>query len=169
LQECLGKYQILLSAYKHKSSRPTPSAVDFDLSDIIGDTTSNINNDSVKQAQIAIENLTKDIIAQEILLTQRHRDLEQESKQKIEELQIAEREWKSVTKHGQRRAAQQTELSRFQQEIRLFTTKIVDLERRIEEKKLLTIELKKEFDRIKSGIVERLQELYDHLQILNVK
>jgi hypothetical protein len=83
LQELLGKYQILLSAYKHKAPRPPPSAVDFDLNDIIGDTTSNINNDSVKQAQIAIENLTKEIIAQEILFTQNHRDLEQESKQVI--------------------------------------------------------------------------------------
>ena len=86
LQELLGKYQILLSAYKHKAPRPPPSAVDFDLSDIIGDTTSNINNDSVKQAQIAIESLTKEITAQEILLTQRHRDLEQESKQVFEYL-----------------------------------------------------------------------------------
>jgi hypothetical protein len=83
LQELLGKYQILLSAYKHKAPRPPSIAVDFDLSDIIGDTTSNINNDSVKQAQIAIENLTKEIIAEEILLTQRHRDFEQESKQVI--------------------------------------------------------------------------------------
>jgi len=83
LQELLGKYQILLSAYKHKAPRPPSIAVDFDLNDIIGDTTSNINNDSVKQAQIAIENLTKEIIAEEILLTQRHRDFEQESKQVI--------------------------------------------------------------------------------------
>ncbi|CAF3277452.1 unnamed protein product [Rotaria socialis] len=156
LQEWLGKYQILLSAYKHKAPRPPPTAVDFDLSDIIGDTTSNINNDSVKQAQIAIENLTKEIIAQEILLAQRHRDLEQESKQKIEELQSAEREWKSAAKHGQRRAAQQNELSRFQQEIRLIAIKVVDLERRTEEKKALTTELKKEFDRIKSGIIDLL-------------
>lgn len=81
MQELLGKYQILLSAYKHKALRAPPPAVDFDLSDIIGDTTSNISNDSVRQAQIAIENLTKEITAQEILLTQRQRDLEQESKQ----------------------------------------------------------------------------------------
>ena len=81
MQELLGKYQILLSAYKHKAPRATPSAVDFDLSDIIGDTTSNINNDSVRQAQIAIEHLTKEITVEEISLTQRHRDLEQESKQ----------------------------------------------------------------------------------------
>lgn len=81
MQELLGKYQILLSAYKHKALRVPPPAVDFDLSDIIGDTTSNISNDSVRQAQIAIENLTKEITAQEILLTQRQRDLEQESKQ----------------------------------------------------------------------------------------
>ncbi|CAF0860860.1 unnamed protein product [Adineta ricciae] len=156
LQELLGKYQILLSAYKHKAVRPPPTAVDFDLSDIIGDTTSNINNDSVQQAQLAIENLTKEISAQEMLLTQRHRELEQESKQKIEELQAAERDWKSAAKQGQRRAAQQNELSRFQQEIRLLTTKNIDLERRIEEKKNSTGELKKEFDRIKSGIVELL-------------
>lgn len=81
MQELLGKYQVLLSAYKHKALRVPPPAVDFDLSDIIGDTTSNISNDSVRQAQIAIENLTKEITAQEILLTQRQRDLEQESKQ----------------------------------------------------------------------------------------
>ncbi len=76
----------MLSAYKHKAPRVPPTAVDFDLSDIIGDTASNINNDSVKQAQIAIENLTKEITAEEILLTQRHRDLEQESKQVIERI-----------------------------------------------------------------------------------
>jgi len=50
------------------------------LSDIIGETTSTIDNDSVKQAQIAIENLTKEINAQEISLTQQNRDFEQESK-----------------------------------------------------------------------------------------
>jgi hypothetical protein len=71
---------MLLSTYKHKAPRPPPSSVDFDLSDIIGDRTSNIENNSVKQAQIAIENLTKEINSQEISLTQRHRDLEQESK-----------------------------------------------------------------------------------------
>ncbi|CAF0825368.1 unnamed protein product [Adineta steineri] len=156
LQELLGRYQILLAAYKHKASRPPPSAVDFDLSDIIGDATSNIDNDSVKQAQIAIESLTKEINTQEISLTQRHRDLEQESKKKIEELQSAEREWKSAAKNGQRRAAQQNELSRFQQEIRLLRTKIFEIERRIEEKKASTIELKKDYEQIKSGITELL-------------
>ena len=69
-----------MSAYKHKAPRPPPSAVDFDLSDVIGDTTATIDNDSVKQAQIAIESLTKEISTQEIALTQRHRDLEHESK-----------------------------------------------------------------------------------------
>ncbi|CAF0732021.1 unnamed protein product [Rotaria sordida] len=156
LQESLAKYQILLSAYKHKAPRPPPSSVDFCLSDIIGDTTSIIDNDSVKQAQIAIENLIKEINTQEISLTQRHRDLEQESKKKIEELQLAEREWKSVTKNGQRRAAQQNELSRFQQEVRLIRTKILEIERRIEEKKTSTIELKKDFEQIKLGIIELL-------------
>ncbi|CAF3603057.1 unnamed protein product [Rotaria sordida] len=156
LQESLAKYQILLSAYKHKAPRPPPSSVDFCLSDIIGDTTSIIDNDSVKQAQITIENLIKEINTQEISLTQRHRDLEQESKKKIEELQLAEREWKSVTKNGQRRAAQQNELSRFQQEIRLIRTKILEIERRIEEKKTSTIELKKDFEQIKLGIIELL-------------
>ncbi|CAF4584032.1 unnamed protein product [Rotaria socialis] len=154
LQESLAKYQTLLSTYKHKAPRPPPPTVDFYLSDIIGDTTSIVDNDSVKQAQIAIENLTKEILAQEILLTQRHRDLEQESKKKIEELQSAEREWKSATKNGQRRAAQQNELSRFQQEIRLVRTKILEIERKIEEKKSSTIELKKDFEQIKSGIIE---------------
>lgn len=85
LQEVLAKYQILLSAYKHKAPRPPPPVVDFCLSDIIGETTSMTDNESVKQAQIAIENLTKEITAQEISLTQRHRDLEQESK-KVNEL-----------------------------------------------------------------------------------
>ena len=47
-------------------------------------------------------------------------------------------------------------MSRFQQEIRALATKVVDLERRTEEKKASTIELKKEFDRIRSGIVDLL-------------
>ena len=50
------------------------------MSDIIGETTASIDNDPVKQAQIAIENLTKEINAQEISLTQQNRDFEQESK-----------------------------------------------------------------------------------------
>lgn len=145
-----------MSAYKHKAPRVPPAAVDIDLSDIIGDTTSNITNESVRQAQIAIENLTKEITAEEILLTQRQRDMEQESKQIIDELQAAERDWKAAAKQGQRRAAQQNELSRFQQEIRLLTTKIVELERKIDEKKNLTIDLKKEHERIKAGIEQLL-------------
>jgi hypothetical protein len=76
------------------------------LSDIIGDTTSIVDNDSVKQAQIAIENLTKEIMAQEILLTQHHRDLEQESKKVIDLLLFLNDGRKSATKNGQRRAAQ---------------------------------------------------------------
>ena len=66
----------------------------------------------------------------------------------MEELQLAEREWKLAAKNDQRRAAQQNELSRCQQEIRLIRTKTVDVERRIEEKKLSTIELKKDFEQV---------------------
>ncbi|CAF4226356.1 unnamed protein product, partial [Adineta steineri] len=51
---------------------------------------------------------------------------------------------------------QQNELSRFQQEIRLLRTKILEIERRIEEKKASTIELKKDYEQIKSGITELL-------------
>lgn len=51
--------------------------MDFDLCDIIGDT---IDHDVVKQAQMTIENLSKEINAQEISLGQRYRDFEQESK-----------------------------------------------------------------------------------------
>ncbi|CAF1315196.1 unnamed protein product [Rotaria magnacalcarata] len=40
-------------------------------------------------------------LGQEILLPQRHRDLEQDSNKKIEVLESAEYEWKSVTKNGQ--------------------------------------------------------------------
>ena len=39
-------------------------------------------------------------------------------------------------------------MSRFQQESRILTTKIDEFERKIEEKKVLTIELKKESDRV---------------------
>ena len=81
LHDSLARYQILLSTYKHKAPRPPPSTVDFDLSDIIGDAASNANHDSVKQANVAIETLAKDINVEEISLTQRHRDLEHESKQ----------------------------------------------------------------------------------------
>lgn len=65
-------------------------------------------------------------------------------------MQFAEREWKAAAKNGQRRAAQQNELSRFQQEIRLLRTKLVDIERRIEEKKTSTIESKKDLERVTS-------------------
>ncbi|CAF2130581.1 unnamed protein product [Rotaria magnacalcarata] len=64
--------QILLSTYKHKASRPPPSPSTVH-------TTSIVENDCIKQAQIAIGNLTKEIAAREILLAQCHRDLEQES------------------------------------------------------------------------------------------
>ncbi|CAF1314370.1 unnamed protein product, partial [Rotaria magnacalcarata] len=53
-----------------KAPRPPPSTVDFYFSDIIINTTSLVEYDFVKQAQIAIENLTKEITVQEILLTQ---------------------------------------------------------------------------------------------------
>ena len=39
-------------------------------------------------------------------------------------------------------------MSRFQQEIRLLRTKLLDIERRIEEKKLATIELRKDLERV---------------------
>ncbi|CAF1496408.1 unnamed protein product, partial [Rotaria magnacalcarata] len=59
------------------------------------------NSDSVKQVQVAIENLTKEIIAQQILFTQCHRDLEQDSNKVNEVLESAEYEWKSKTKSSQ--------------------------------------------------------------------
>ncbi|CAF4816288.1 unnamed protein product, partial [Rotaria socialis] len=53
------KYELVPK--KHKASRAPPSTVDFYSSDII------VDNDCVKQALIAIENLTKQITAREIL------------------------------------------------------------------------------------------------------
>ncbi|CAF1327662.1 unnamed protein product [Rotaria magnacalcarata] len=63
---------VLTNLYRcnSKAPRPPPSTVDFYFSDIIINTTSLVEYDSVKQAQIAIENLTKEITVQEILLTQ---------------------------------------------------------------------------------------------------
>ncbi|CAF5029908.1 unnamed protein product, partial [Rotaria magnacalcarata] len=69
--------------------------------DIIFNTTSIVDSDSVKQVQVAIENLTKEIIAQQILFTQCHRDLEQDSNKVNEVLESAEYEWKSKTKSSQ--------------------------------------------------------------------
>ncbi|CAF1510536.1 unnamed protein product, partial [Rotaria magnacalcarata] len=69
--------------------------------DIIVNTTPIVDSDSAKQTEIAIENLTKEIIAQEILFTQCHRYLEQDSNKGIEVLESAEYEWKSETKNGQ--------------------------------------------------------------------
>ncbi|CAF3109609.1 unnamed protein product, partial [Rotaria sp. Silwood2] len=43
----------------------------------------------------------KQITAQQILFTQCHRDLEQDSNKGIEVLESAEYEWKSATKSGQ--------------------------------------------------------------------
>ncbi|CAF1359152.1 unnamed protein product [Rotaria magnacalcarata] len=71
------------------------------FSDIIVNTTPIVDSDSAKQTEIAIENLTKEIIAQEILFTQCHRYLEQDSNKGIEVLESAEYEWKSETKSGQ--------------------------------------------------------------------
>ncbi|CAF4472408.1 unnamed protein product, partial [Rotaria magnacalcarata] len=69
---------IVISVMPSAVSRPSLSTVDFYLNDIIREATSIDENDCVKQAPIGIENLTKEIIAQEILLIRRHRDLEQE-------------------------------------------------------------------------------------------
>ncbi|CAF4458108.1 unnamed protein product, partial [Rotaria magnacalcarata] len=44
-----------------------------------------VDSDSAKQTETAIENLTKEITAQEILLPQRHRGLEQDSNKLIEQ------------------------------------------------------------------------------------
>ncbi|CAF2214646.1 unnamed protein product [Rotaria magnacalcarata] len=85
-----------------KTPRPPPSTVDF-FSDIIVNTTLIVDIDSAKQNEIAIQSLTKEIIAQEILFTQCHRDLEQDSNKGIEVLESAEYEWKSATKNGQQR------------------------------------------------------------------
>ncbi|CAF1633317.1 unnamed protein product, partial [Rotaria magnacalcarata] len=62
--------------------------------DIIVNTTSIVDSDSAKQ---------NEIIAQQILFTQCHRDLEQDSNKGIEVLESAEYEWKSATKNGQQR------------------------------------------------------------------
>ncbi|CAF2198039.1 unnamed protein product [Rotaria magnacalcarata] len=69
---------IVISVKPSAVSRPSLSTVDFYLNDIIREATSIDENDCVKQAPIGIEHLTKEIIAQEILLIRRHRDLEQE-------------------------------------------------------------------------------------------
>ncbi|CAF4425615.1 unnamed protein product, partial [Rotaria magnacalcarata] len=75
--------------------------------DIIVNTTLIVASDSAKQTEIVIENLTKEITAQETLLPQRHRDLEQDSNKLIEQfcfvLNDAEYKWKSATKNGQQR------------------------------------------------------------------
>ncbi|CAF4381005.1 unnamed protein product, partial [Rotaria magnacalcarata] len=60
--------------------------------DIIVNTTSIVDSDSAKQ---------NEIIAQQILFTQCHRDLEQDSNKVIEVLESSEYEWKSETKSGQ--------------------------------------------------------------------
>ncbi|CAF5221448.1 unnamed protein product, partial [Rotaria magnacalcarata] len=65
----------------HKASRPPPS-----LSTV--HTTSIVENDCIKQAQIAIGNLTKEITAREILLAQCHRDLEKEKLKNFNQLHV---------------------------------------------------------------------------------
>ncbi|CAF4330151.1 unnamed protein product, partial [Rotaria magnacalcarata] len=78
--------------YKNKTLRPPPSTVDFYFSDITINTTPIVDGDSAKQ---------NEIIAQQILFTQCHRDFEQDSNKGIEVLESAEYEWKSATKSGQ--------------------------------------------------------------------
>ncbi|CAF1002916.1 unnamed protein product [Rotaria magnacalcarata] len=81
-----------VSIYKNKAPRPPPSTVDFYFSDITVNTTPIVDGDSAKQ---------NEIIAQQILFTQCHRYLEQDSNKGIEVLESAEYEWKSATKNGQ--------------------------------------------------------------------
>ncbi|CAF4095068.1 unnamed protein product [Rotaria magnacalcarata] len=69
------------NTYKHKASRPPPSPSTVH-------TTSIVENDCIKQAQIAIGNLTKEIAAREILLAQCHRDLEQEKLKNFNQLHV---------------------------------------------------------------------------------
>ncbi|CAF1298592.1 unnamed protein product [Rotaria magnacalcarata] len=83
-----------LSELTQKAPRPPPSTVVFYFSDITVNTTPIVDGDSAKQ---------NEIIAQQILFTQCHRDLEQDSNKGIEVLESAEYEWKSVTKNGQQR------------------------------------------------------------------
>ncbi|CAM4817091.1 unnamed protein product [Rotaria magnacalcarata] len=78
VKEVTLKTKYYLVHKKNKVSRPSLSTVDFYLNNIIREATSIVENDCVKQTPIGIENLTKEIIAQEILLIRRHRDLEQE-------------------------------------------------------------------------------------------
>ncbi|CAM4843579.1 unnamed protein product [Rotaria magnacalcarata] len=78
VKEVTLKIKYYLVHKKNKVSRSSLSTVDFYLNDIIREATSIDENDCVKQGPIGIENLTKEIIAQEILLIRRHRDLEQE-------------------------------------------------------------------------------------------
>ncbi|CAF5221222.1 unnamed protein product, partial [Rotaria magnacalcarata] len=75
--------------YKNTAPRSPPSTVDFYFSDI---TTPIVDGDSAKQ---------NEIIAQQILFTQCHRDLEQDSNKGIEVFESAEYEWKPETKSGQ--------------------------------------------------------------------
>ncbi|CAF2157784.1 unnamed protein product, partial [Rotaria magnacalcarata] len=76
--------------YKNKAPRSPPSTVDFYFSDIIVNTTPIVDGDSAKQ---------NEIIVQQILFTQCHRVLEQDSNKGIEVLESAEYEWKSATKN----------------------------------------------------------------------
>ncbi|CAF4306467.1 unnamed protein product [Rotaria socialis] len=81
------------STDEHKRPpRSPPSTVDFYFSDITANTTPIVDGDSAKQ---------NEIIVQQILFTQCHRDLEQDSNKGIEVLESAEYEWKSETKRGQ--------------------------------------------------------------------
>ncbi|CAF2070671.1 unnamed protein product [Rotaria magnacalcarata] len=75
-----------------KAPRPPSSTVDFYFSDTIVNTTPIVDDESAKQ---------NEIIAQQILFTEFHRDLEQDSNKGIEVLESAEYEWKSATRSGQ--------------------------------------------------------------------
>lgn len=73
LQENLGKYQILLNAFKHKTTRTIPPLFDIDLNDAM-------TSDVVRQVEILFESFVKEMTAEEIVLTQRQREFEDEAK-----------------------------------------------------------------------------------------
>ncbi|CAF5031346.1 unnamed protein product, partial [Rotaria magnacalcarata] len=80
--------------YKNKAPRPPPSTVDFYFSDITANTTPIVDGDSAKQ---------NEIIAQRILFTQCHRDLEQDSNKGIEFIPVSATCYDDSTKYHSER------------------------------------------------------------------
>ncbi|CAF4068842.1 unnamed protein product [Rotaria magnacalcarata] len=152
------------NTYKHKASRPPPSPSTVHTASIV-------KNDCMKQAQIAIGNLTKEITAREILLAQCHRDLEQQKLKNFNQLYVNGNHQLEMVNNEQIESEELQrdidDLKRMQQEhiSKSYPNPLASPFDDLDEEHVAW--LKKKNTKIIGSIVEQFQVLYDHVYVLD--